>query len=209
MLFAVKIYDKPNSGALRDIGREAHLDYLRKFESQTLFAGPFLTDNGSTELGSLRILDLPGRPAAERNVAEEPYIRVGAQEIWTIHRWLPSVPYTFRDCPRKKGNIQFLIQAMDKVNQDPLRKTLQKEQQAYEESHPDLYITRGTVVTDHGDKGIGSLMIIDVPDLKAARTFWEKDPFHRGGLYGGVEFYRWRFGRAFDQIGAEPDRCFP
>ncbi|MBA4423113.1 MAG: hypothetical protein C0390_08425 [Syntrophus sp. (in: bacteria)] len=198
MSFAIKIYDKPNSGALRDIGRQAHLDYLRKFEAQTLFAGPFLTDDGSTELGSLRILNLPDRTAAEHNVAEEPYIRVGAQEVWTIHRWSPSVPYTFRDCPRKEGHIQFLIQAMDKLNQEELRRTLQKEQQAYEESHPDLYITRGVVVTDNGDKEIGSLMIIDVPDLKTARAFWEKDPFSRSGLYEGVEFYRWRFGRAFD-----------
>ncbi len=201
MLFAIKIYDKPNSGALRDIGRQAHLDYLRKFEAQTSFAGPFLTDNGLTELGSLRILNLPDRTAAEHNVADEPYIRVGAQEAWTIHRWSPSVPYTFRDCPRKKGHVQFLIQAMDKLNQEALRKTLQKEQQAYEESHPDLYITRGALVTEDGDRKIGSLMIIDVPDLKAARAFWEEDPFNRSGLYDGVEFYRWRFGRAFDQIG--------
>ena len=198
MLFAVKIYDKPNSEALRDIGRQAHLDYLRKFEAQTLFAGPFLTDDGSTELGSLRILNLPDRTAAESNVAEEPYIRVGAQEVWTIHHWSPSVSYTFRNCPRKKGNIQFLIQAMDKLNQEELRKTLQKGQQTYEESHPDLYITRGAVVTDNDDKEIGSLMIIDVPDLKAARTFWDEDPFNLGGLYDSVEFYRWRFGRAFD-----------
>lgn len=198
MLFTIKIYDKPNSGPLRDISRRAHLDYLRTFAAQTLFAGPFLTDDGSTELGSLRILNLPDRMAAERNVVEEPYIRSGAQEGSTIHRWSPSVPYTFRDCPRKSGNIQFMIQAMDKLNQESLRKTLQKEQQAYQESHPDLYITRGALVTENGDREIGSLMILDVPDLKAARTFWEKDPFNRGGLYDGVEFYRWRFGRAFD-----------
>ena len=202
MLFAIKIYDKPNSGALRDIGRQAHLDYLRKYEAQTSFAGPFLTEDGSKELGSLRILDLPDRTAAERNVAEEPYIRVGAQEVWTIHRWSPSVPYTFRDCPRKQGHVQFLIQATDKLNQDQLRKAMQAEQQAYEEGHPDLYITRGAMVTDQGDEEIGSLMIIDVPDLKTARIFWEKDPFHRCGLYDSVEFYRWRFGRAFDSIGS-------
>jgi uncharacterized protein YciI len=37
MLFAIKIYDKPDSGPLRDISRRAHLDYLRTFEAQTLF----------------------------------------------------------------------------------------------------------------------------------------------------------------------------
>jgi hypothetical protein len=200
MLFVIKIYDKPNSGPLRDISRRAHLDYLRTFESQTLFAGPFLTDDGSIELGSLRILNLPDRTAAERNVAEEPYICSGVQEGSTIHRWLPSVPYTFRDCPRKSGNIQFMIQAMDKMNQEGLREKLHMAQTEYEESHPDLYITRGALVTEDGEREIGSLMILDVPDLKAARAFWEKDPFKRGGVYDGVEFHRWRFGRAFHEI---------
>ena len=83
------------------------------------------------------------------------------------------------------------------MNREDLRKDLLKEEQAYQESHPDLYITRGSVVTQNGDREIGSLMIIDVPDLKAARAFWEKDPFNRGGLYESIEFYRWRFGRAF------------
>lgn len=199
MLFAIKIYDRPNSGALRDVSRKAHLDYLRESEADTLFAGPFLTDDGLTELGSLRILDLPDRKAAERNVAEEPYIRIGAQEGSTIDRWSPSVPYTFQDCPRKSGNIQFMIQAMDKSDREDLRRTAQEQERAYQESHPDLYITRGALVTDSGDKQIGSLMILDAPDLKAARAVWENDLFNRSGLYDRVEFYRWRFGRAFDQ----------
>ena len=147
MLFAIKIYDKPNSGPLRDISRRAHLDYLRTFEAQTLFAGPFLTDDGSTELGSLRILNLPDRTAAERNVAEEPYIRSGAQEGSTIHRWSPSVPYTFRDCPRKSGNIQFMIQAMDKGNQEGLREKLHMEQSRNMRKVIRIFISHGGLLS--------------------------------------------------------------
>ena len=179
MLFAIKIYDKPNSGPLRDISRRAHLDYLRTFEAQTLFAGPFLTDDGSTELGSLRILNLPDRTAAERNVAEEPYIRSGAQEGSTIHRWSPSMPYTFRDCPRKSGNIQFMIQAMDKGNQEGLRENLTNSTAGIRgKSSGSLYHR----ACRRGGWEVG-LMILDVPDLKG-KDFGKRIPIVAGCMSG-------------------------
>ena len=47
MLFSILIYDEPNSAALRDEHRKAHLDYLKEFDDQTLFAGPFTSDDES------------------------------------------------------------------------------------------------------------------------------------------------------------------
>jgi uncharacterized protein YciI len=41
MHFAILIYDEPGSAALRDQYRQTHLDYLKVFDAQTLFAGPF------------------------------------------------------------------------------------------------------------------------------------------------------------------------
>ena len=51
MHFAILIYDEPGSAALRDQYRQAHLDYLKVFDAQTLFAGPFTTDDASADLG--------------------------------------------------------------------------------------------------------------------------------------------------------------
>jgi uncharacterized protein YciI len=45
MHFAILIYDEPDSAALRDQYRQSHLAYLKVFDAQTLFAGPFTTDN--------------------------------------------------------------------------------------------------------------------------------------------------------------------
>ena len=59
---------------------KAHLDYLKRFDGVTRFAGPFLTDDGKRELGSFRILDLADRAAAEEHVANEPFIIEGIQE---------------------------------------------------------------------------------------------------------------------------------
>ena len=112
MHVAILIYDEPGS-ALRDQYRQAHLDYLKVFDAQTLFAGPFTTDDESADLGSLRLIESPDRATADRHVAEEPYVIGGVQKRWYIHRWLPRVPYSWRDCPRTRGHIQAMFHGLD------------------------------------------------------------------------------------------------
>jgi len=200
MLYAIKIYDISGSQPLRDIHRTAHLDYLKQFDDQTLFAGPFLTDDGKVELGSLRLVEFPDRAAAEKHVADEPYILGGLQERPSIQPWRPSVPYSWRDCPRAEGNTPFYIHAMDKPGSAGLREKLRKEHQDYQKSVGEIFITRGPILDDAGKSEIGSLMLIDMPDIEAARKFWAGEPFNTGGLFGEVELYRWRFGRVFDRF---------
>jgi uncharacterized protein YciI len=200
MLFAVKIYDIENSGPLRDQYRDAHLDYIAGFEDQTMFAGPILTEDLQTELGSHRLIDLPDRAAVDKHIEDEPYVIGGAQYGPEVHRWSPSVPYTWRDCPRSEGNVQYLIHAIDKPGSDTLRDELRAEHEAYQASVESLYVTRGPLLSDDGERQTGSLMIIDVPDLAAAKEFWQNEPFVKGGLFERVEFYGWRFGRVFDKF---------
>jgi uncharacterized protein YciI len=200
MLYAVKIFDIENSGPIRDEYRDAHLDYIASTEELTMFAGPILTEDLVTELGSHRLIDLPDRAAVEQHIADEPYVIGGAQYAPEVHRWSPSVPYTWRDCPRKEGNVQYLIHAIDKPNSDVLRDELRVEHEAYQASVKELYITRGPLLSDDGERQTGSLMIIDVPDLAAAKDFWDNEPFVKGGLFERIEFYGWRFGRVFDKF---------
>ena len=200
MLYAVKIFDIENSGPIRDEYRDAHLDYIASTEELTMFAGPILTEDLVTELGSHRLIDLPDRAAVEQHIADEPYVIGGAQYAPEVHRWSPSVPYTWRDCPRKEGNVQYLIHAIDKPNSDVLRDELRVEHEAYQASVKELYITRGPLLSDDGARQTGSLMIIDVPDLAAAKDFWDNEPFVKGGLFERIEFYGWRFGRVFDKF---------
>tara|TARA_B100000315_G_scaffold252186_1_gene288429 strand:- start:3907 stop:4515 length:609 start_codon:yes stop_codon:yes gene_type:complete len=200
MLFAVKIYDIENSGPLRDQYRDAHLDYIASFEDQTMFAGPILTEDLETELGSHRLIDLPDRAAVDKHIEDEPYVVGGAQYGSEVHRWSASVPYTWRDCPRTEGNVQYLIHAIDRPDSDALRNELRAEHEAYQASVESLYITRGPLLSDDGERQSGSLMIIDVPNLAAAKEFWQNEPFVTGGLFERVEFYGWRFGRVFDKF---------
>ena len=200
MLFAIKIFDVPDSGALRDIHRQSHLDYLAQFDAQTTFAGPFLDVESGHELGSYRILEFPDRDAAVKHIENEPFILGGVQEGWTVHPFRPAMPHTYRDCSRKEGNEQFFIHALQKEDSADLRAEFQETHGAYLKARPEAIITRGPLLSADGERRVGSNFLLDLPDLGAARELWENEPFNKNGLYGTVEFYRWRFGRIFDRL---------
>ena len=200
MHFAILIYDEPNSAAARDKTRAAHLEYLKAFDDQTLFAGPFTTDDESADLGSLRLIDFPDRAAAEKHVAEEPYVIAGVQKRWVIHRWRGSVPYTWRDCPRKEGNIQAIFYATDLPGGMAKRTENREAHEAYLNENGDNIMVRGPLLDDDGVDSIGTLLLLDVPDLDSGDKLLKGDPFRKAGIYKELMYHRWRFGRVLDRF---------
>lgn len=75
-LFALFCVDKPDSLALRMATREAHLAYAGGFRDQMKLGGPLLDDNGDMA-GSLIILDVADRVAAEAFSGGDPYTQAG------------------------------------------------------------------------------------------------------------------------------------
>ena len=200
MHFSILIYDERDSAALRDQYRQSHLDYLQVFDAQTLFAGPFTTDDESSDLGSLRLIEFPDRAAADGHIADEPYVIGGVQKRWHLHRWQPRLPYSWRDCPRIKGHIQAMFHGVDRPGGQALRREYRETHEAYMAEHADTVMIHGPLVTDDGAQAIGSALLLDVPDMDAARTFMEKEPFYNRGLFQQVDFHRWRFGRVMDRF---------
>ena len=199
MLFSILIFDEPDSASLRDEYRRRHLDYLKEFDEQTLFAGPFTTDDESADLGSLRLIEFPDRAAAERHVAEEPYVIGGVQKRWLIHRWRPSVPYSWRDCPRREGNIQALFHGIDGPDGPEIRLASNGAHEAYLDNHGNSIMCRGPILADDGASPVGSVVLMDVGGMAAARALMGNEPFFRAGCYRDITFHRWRFGRVFDR----------
>jgi uncharacterized protein YciI len=200
MHFAILIYDEPDSAALRDKYRQIHLDYLKVFDAQTLFAGPFTTDDESADLGSLRLIEFPDRVTADRHVAEEPYVIGGVQKRWYIHRWLPRSSYSWRNCPRTKGHIQAMFHGLDQPGAGALRQKFRAAHETYLAQHASMVMARGPLVADDGEQPIGSVRLLDVPDMDTARVFMEQEPFYSNGVYKDINFHRWRFGRVMDRF---------
>ncbi len=199
MLFSILIFDEPDTAALRDEYRQRHLAYLKAFDDQTLFAGPFTTDDESADLGSLRLIEFPDRAAAEQHVADEPYVTGGVQKHWLIHRWKPSVAFTWRDCPRTEGNIQALFHGIYKPEGPEIRVANRDAPEAYLDEHGTSIMCRGPMLADDGASPLGSVILMDIPDMAAGRALLEKEPFFKAGCYQDITFHRWRFGRVFDR----------
>ena len=200
MYFSILIHDEPGSADLRDEYRKAHLDYLKEFDTQTLFAGPFTTDDESADLGSLRLIDLPDRAAAEKQIADEPYVTGGVQKRWSIHRWKPALPFSWRDCPRSEGNIQALFYGLDRPGGTATREEHRAAHQAYLSEHADQIMMRGPVLNEAGTESIGNVWLLDLPNLDAGRSLVNNEPYNKAGLYQDATLHRWRFGRAFDRF---------
>jgi len=84
-LFTLICTDKPDHQSVRAANRDAHLAYLRGSDAVSQ-AGPFLDGAGGMR-GSLIILDLPDRAAAEAWAAADPYAQAGLFADVRIEEW--------------------------------------------------------------------------------------------------------------------------
>ena len=92
MHFVFHCTDKPDSAALRAANRPAHLAHLERHADAILAGGPLLGEDGTSAVGSLLILDLPDRAAAERFAADDPYAKAGLFAVVTITPWRQVYP---------------------------------------------------------------------------------------------------------------------
>lgn len=81
--------DRPGASALRLANRPAHLDFARA-QNCIRCAGPLLSADGQTMLGSMFILEVDDLAAAEAFHQADPYTRAGLWQSVDMHpfRWL-------------------------------------------------------------------------------------------------------------------------
>ena len=77
MLYIIYQEDGPDGKAIRAAKREEHLAYLEKHKSILVLGGALLADDGATRTGSVFIVNVPGREAAEAFSAGEPFRTAG------------------------------------------------------------------------------------------------------------------------------------
>jgi uncharacterized protein len=85
MLFALICDDRAEALEVRKANRAAHLDYIRG-TGVVAQAGPLLDAEGEMN-GSLVILDVPDRAAAEAWAAGDPYAAAGLFKQVAIRPW--------------------------------------------------------------------------------------------------------------------------
>ena len=85
MLFALICDDKPGGLDVRKANRAAHRTYLEE-TGVVAQAGPFLDDDGAMT-GSLVVIDVADRSAAEAWAAGDPYAKAGLFADVSIRPW--------------------------------------------------------------------------------------------------------------------------
>lgn len=85
MLWSVYCLDKPNSSALRQATRPTHLAYLEDFKDRIVYGGGLVDRDGQTVIGSLLVVNLPDRAAAQKFSDGDPYAKAGLFQSVAIH----------------------------------------------------------------------------------------------------------------------------
>lgn len=86
MLFAIMCTDKPASLDLRIATRDRHLAYLETYAAHIRQAGPLL-DVAGRPSGSLLLVEVADRAAADGFAEADPYARVGLFESTVIRAY--------------------------------------------------------------------------------------------------------------------------
>ncbi len=85
MLFVLHAIDKPDSLDLRKATRDEHLAFMADYD--TPVGGPLLDADGNM-CGSMIVLDVPDRAAAEAFVAGDPYGKAGLFESVSLNEFM-------------------------------------------------------------------------------------------------------------------------
>ena len=83
MLFAIVCTDRPASLDLRLATRPAHLAYLTTYADRVMHGGPLLDTDGRP-CGSLLLIEVEDRAAAEGFATADPYAKAGLFESTVI-----------------------------------------------------------------------------------------------------------------------------
>ncbi|MFD4129751.1 YciI family protein [Streptomyces globisporus] len=102
MLFYVYAQDQPGVADQLEALCEEHWSYMDGFDSRLILRGPTVSDSGEEHTGSVHVVDLADRAAAERFAGEEPFWKAGLYRDLTVvgaevllrRETAADVPYT-------------------------------------------------------------------------------------------------------------------
>ncbi len=86
----------------------------------------------------------------------------------------------------------FAIHCLDKPDHQAVRLTHRPAHVAYMMEFRDKLVLLGPLLTTDRTGMVGSLIVIDLPDLAAVETFLAGDPYSRAGLFESVVVHPFR-----------------
>jgi uncharacterized protein len=91
--------------------------------------------------------------------------------------------------------VLYIIYQEDRPDGLAIRTATRDTHLAYLERHKDILVLGGGLLAEDGATRTGSVLIINVPDRKAAEAFSANEPFRKAGLFPTVKISRMRRGQ--------------
>lgn len=85
MLYVIHMLDKNATETIRAHELLSHKAYLAAKSEHIAFAGPLLSDDGTTPVGSLLVIDFASRQEAVQWLANEPFTQAGVFAVTAVH----------------------------------------------------------------------------------------------------------------------------
>ena len=89
----------------------------------------------------------------------------------------------------------YIVYQIDGPDSPEIRAATREAHFKYLDQHEDILVLGGAMLADDGKTRTGSVLIINVENLAAAKAFSENEPFRRAGLFERVEINRMRRGQ--------------
>jgi uncharacterized protein YciI len=91
-MYALICFDRPDSAALRDAHRAAHVEFLSANALRIVFGGPLKGTPEGPSTGALLIVDCATREEAEALIGADPFYRGGVYESVSIRAFKRVFP---------------------------------------------------------------------------------------------------------------------
>ncbi|MEP4379291.1 MAG: YciI family protein [Alphaproteobacteria bacterium] len=186
----------PGAAEKREAAMEPHLAHQAKYREFMHFAGPILTDDGSSPLGTMCIIELPDRATAEAYVFGDGFAKAGMLEPPTITRFVSSKRLKYFDRAPDPDLQLFVCECLDGPDAATLRPKTAADHHDYQGSLIERYMAHGPLRNDDGKGLLGSLFLIEVADRNTAELLVANEPMTQGGVFREINIHRWRFGKS-------------
>jgi uncharacterized protein YciI len=188
--------DAPGTEALLEELAEAHWSFMDGYAEVMIARGPTTDPTGEIHTGSMHMVDLPDAKAATVFAFEEPYYRAGVYGEVLIRRWRNVLGRTMWDFAGTEGLRRFLIIGHGADGVEAVHDELVARRRRYlrDGGYLDRFIERGPLLSDDGERWMGSAMLVQFPDPASVDAMLAQDPYVLEGLYARVEVHPWRFG---------------
>ena len=91
-MYAIICFDRPDSAALRDAHRAAHVDFLKTHSAKIAFGGPLKATPEGASTGALIVVDCATRNEAEALIGADPFNRAGVYESVAVRAFKQVFP---------------------------------------------------------------------------------------------------------------------